>query len=72
MSTDLDVEAHEQRAHALAMARTICRWALAAVVIVTAALTYSCDRDYHARLANAERDAARATAIAEECRRWTP
>jgi hypothetical protein len=65
------IEAEQQRAHTLAVTRTICRWSFLAVAVLIGACTYRCDPDARTERikARALDDYYRGTAI--ECRRWT-
>jgi hypothetical protein len=71
-SDTINIEAGEQRAHEFALARLIVRGVALTVGLIVGAATYSCDRTYHSRLADAEERQAAAEAGWSECRRWTP
>lgn len=70
--SDLNIEAHENRAHRLAMTRIICRYTAATVIAVVAAVAWRCDPDAAAREMAARQECAESRGVANECRRWTP
>jgi len=58
--------------HARALTSTICRYSLAAVVTIVAAIAWRCDPEIRLQRAQTDEDRDYWKGTAGECRRWTP